>query len=521
MAVVAQAKLDELRLRITESLRVQLDTAGIDYINVGNALNDAKAKQNHAIFARRGCGKTLLLHKSTIGLSKNIAAVYLNCEDFKRHSFPNVLVEILKSLFLEMDKHLSGWFGRKKRLKQIIKGILLHLEELKGSDDNSSEDVRMRAAASASDEINLESSLKGGPAASKASGKSGSTTSEETERTFRVYKDKLKELDQWLPELKREIREFFELSNEKKFILIQVDDLYHLRRADQAFVVDYIHRLCKDVPLFFKIATLRHASSLYADRHGQPVGAQERHDYQSINIDYTFNDFKKTRDQNWAILCQFAEAVGMSNAELASLFKGAGFERLVMAGGGVPRDVLSLFLEVLGQTDIQAGGKIGKDEVRILSRTNFERRIEELKQDSQDAEQGDLIKGIYIIRTFCLDRKTNIFLVSERLMQQNDGLRALFYRLMDYRIIHNCATALTHKSVEGTFQAFAIDIGCYAHLRKHLNKFVELDVSDPSSRDKMRSNPTLDETQMGKLFDAAPANVEQALLEDEDEDELV
>lgn len=519
MATVAQERLVELREKITESLRVQRDTASIDYINVGNALNDAKSKQNHAIFARRGCGKTLLLHKSTNGLPANMAAIYLNCEDFKRHSFPNVLIEILKSLFLEIDKHLYGWFGRKNKLKTIVKGILSHLETLKGSEDNSSEDVKTKAAASASDEINLEASLKKGPLGGKAGAKSSLSISEETERAYKLYHDKLRELDHWLPDLKRQIREFFELSKEKKFIIIQVDDLYHLRRTDQAFVVDYIHRLCKDVPLFFKIATLRHASSLYADRHGQPVGAQERHDYQSINIDYTFSDFKKTKDQNWAILSSFAETAGLTSAELASLFKGEGFSRLVMAGGGVPRDVLSLFLEILDQTDVQAGGKIGKDEVRILSRANFERRIEELKQDSQDVEQGDLIKGIYIIRTFCLDRKTNIFMVSERLMQQNDGLRALFYRLMDYRIIHSCASALTHKSVDGTFQAFAIDIGCYAHLRKHLNRFVETDVSDPGAKDKMRSAPILDESQMGKLFEQVPEDVEQALLEEEAEDD--
>jgi hypothetical protein len=312
--------------------------------------------------------------------------------------------------------------------------------------------------------------------------------------------------------LKREVREFFELSNDKKYLFIQIDDFYHLRRSDQAFVMDYIHRLCKDVPLFFKVATLRHASSLYADREGQPVGAQERHDYQSINIDYTFGDFRKTRDQNWAILSEFAQSVGMKKSELESLFKGEGFARLVMAGGGVPRDVLSLFLEILSDTDVKHGGKIGKDEIRVLSRENFERRIEELKQDSHDEEQGDLIKGIYIIRKFCLDRKTNIFMVQEKLLQQNDSLRALFYRLMDYRIIHNCANALTHKSADGTYQAFAIDIGCYAHLRKHLGKFNEIDVSDTDAREKMRSAPILDENQLKTSFNALPVDVEQALL---------
>src|SRR3546814_784197 len=103
--MVDSNKLDNLRLKINESLRVQRDTDSIDYINVGNALNDAVARQNHAIFARRGCGKTLLLHESTKRLGPEYATIYLNCEDFKRHSFPNVLIEILKSIFVEINKH--------------------------------------------------------------------------------------------------------------------------------------------------------------------------------------------------------------------------------------------------------------------------------------------------------------------------------------------------------------------------------------------------------------------------------
>ena len=515
--MVELSKLDDLRLKINESLRVQRDTDSIDYINVGNALNDAAARQNHAIFARRGCGKTLLLHKSAEKLKPEYATIYLNCEEFKRHSFPNVLIEILKSIFVELQKRQTGWFGRKRRLKQIIEEVLAKLEQLKKASDTLAEDVVHKAAAAQSAESGLKLALGVGDTKVSGSGKSTNNASVEVEKTFSLYHEKLRELDHWLPDLKREIREFFELSNDKKYLFIQIDDLYHLRRADQAFVVDYIHRLCKDAPLFFKIATLRHASSLYADRHGQPIGAQERHDYQSINIDYTFADFRKTSDQNWSILRSFGEAVGLIEDDLNELFKGEGWLRLVMAGGGVPRDVLSLFLEILSGTNVKGGDKIGKDEVRILSRENFERRIEELKQDSQDEEQGDLLKGIYIIRKFCLDKKTNIFMVEERLLQQNDALRALFYRLMDYRIIHNCATALTHKSAEGTYQAFAIDIGCYAHLRKLQGRFNEIDVADRNAREQMRSAPIVDQLQLAEIASNMPGDVEGALLEVEEE----
>jgi Dienelactone hydrolase family len=70
--------------------------------------------------------------------------------------------------------------------------------------------------------------------------------------------------------------------------------------------------------------------------------------------------------------------------------------------------------------------------------------------------------GVYILREFCLEKKTNVFMVPERMLQQNEDWRSLLNRLMDYRLIHNAASAMTHKSHPGNFQAFAVDIGCYA-----------------------------------------------------------
>ena len=122
----------------------------------------------------------------------------------------------------------------------------------------------------------------------------------------------------------------------------------------------------------------------------------------------------------------------MSPEEFEGLFKGDGFRRLVIAGGGVPRDCLSLFLEALAT--LHAGdGRIGKDDVRQLSFSNFEKKIEELKRDSQRDEQDILLKGIYVIRKFCLDKQTSVFFIPERLIQEVELARDLIFRLLDYR----------------------------------------------------------------------------------------
>lgn len=510
-------KLRALRQKITESLRIQRDNAEtVPYIDTGNILGDVCARQNHAIFARRGCGKTLLLHHSSGLLDQSIRTVYLNCEDFKRHSFPNVLIEILDALFRELERHLTGWFGRKKQSRNLVKQIREDLAKLRLSADILEESIRKTTTAEQS--TSTDGSLVAGKAgvSAKIAETTGIKAKAETERSFKIHSDKLRELDMWLPNLKEQVREFFQVSNSVKAVFLQIDDFYHLKKANQPFVIDYIHRLCKDVPLYFKVATLRHASSLYVDRDGQPFGAQERHDYQPINIDYTFTDFIQTREQNRRIFYEFGKLAEMENNEIDGLFQGEGFNRLVMAGGGVPRDTLSLFLEVLGTVRSQGREKIGKDDVRVLSRSNFERRIEELKQDSEGGEQDVLMRGIYVLRSFCLKKKSNVFVISEQALQQNDEFRDLINRLLDYRIIHSAGNAITHKSQPGTYQAFAIDIGCYAHLRKLHGRLNEIDLSGQETKEKLRSAPVFGPSDYETLFKAAPANVEEALLNEDD-----
>lgn len=333
--MIAQEKLSRLRKAINENLRVQRGGADpVQYIDVANVLDTITTRQNHTVFARRGCGKTLLLHHSTGRLDPSIKAIYLNCEDFKHHSFPNVLIEILDALFAELERHLSGWFGKKARSRELVQEIRKELAELRTRPDMQQEEVRDTTQVESKMTESAQAGLGYGPAKANLSHEAGESAKRELQRTYRVFDEKIKNLNALLPKLKAQVREFFEVSTSVKAVFIELDDLYHLRRAEQPYVADYIHRLCKDVPLYFKIATLRHASTLYADRAGQPIGAQERHDYQPINIDFTFGDFSRTREQNRRIFEAFGSAAGLEIGEVMSLFKGEGFERLILAGGG-------------------------------------------------------------------------------------------------------------------------------------------------------------------------------------------
>jgi len=502
------SQVAKLRQIVQENIRVQRGgSETIEYVDVSRALHDMVTRQNHVVFGRRGCGKTLLLNATKQKVNANIRVVYINCEDYKQHSFPNVLIEILDAIFEEFERNLTGWFGRKKRSRELIQGIRLELSSLKEKIDEvdrsfkktESAEMTSNASVGVKDVINIG---VGAGAARKAA----------LEEEYKYHDSKIQKLNLLLPRLKRSVREFFEVSTTVKAVFIELDDFYHLSRTLQPHVADYVHRLCKDVPLYFKFATLRHGSVLYADRDNQPTGAQERHDYQPINVDFTLADFKRTSSQLLQILYRFGEKAGMNTHEVDGLFMGQGFERLVLASGGVPRDFLSLLLETLSPKP-PGEETVGKDDVRLLSSTVLQRRIEELKADSDQRDQDSLIRGIYAIRKFCLEKKVNVFLVADRVLQEPNGIRELINRLLDYRIIHSIGSAVTHKSVAGTFNIYMIDIGAYANLRKLEGRFNEIDVTAPDARERCRNAPVLDADTILQLYRSAPEEAEAALLQ--------
>ncbi len=124
--------VQRLRTIVQEGIRIQRgNPEPVNYVDTANSLNDAVARQNHVIVGRRGCGKTLLLHESEKRVRADIRVVYVNCEDYKQHSFPNVLIEILDQLFRELEKNLTGWFGKKKTLSRTNSGNTNGIDEIK------------------------------------------------------------------------------------------------------------------------------------------------------------------------------------------------------------------------------------------------------------------------------------------------------------------------------------------------------------------------------------------------------
>ena len=214
------SKVRELRRLIQENIRIQRGAdAAIDYIDVTTALDDAITKQNHVIFGRRGCGKSLLLHNAKEQLGEDVRVIYINCEDYKQHSFPNVLIAILDALFQEMEKHLTSWFGKKKKLKLIIRDIRSELSKLQEKPEELQRSIREKQEQSV--ERNAKASVGAAHHVRAEVGVGFTTQNKEVvESEYQLYDNKMTRLNELLPKLKQHIRDFFELSSKVRAVLL-------------------------------------------------------------------------------------------------------------------------------------------------------------------------------------------------------------------------------------------------------------------------------------------------------------
>ncbi|CAN7369878.1 ATP-binding protein [Rhizobium sp. LjRoot98] len=251
-------KIDDFAATLEEATRSTRE--GVKYFiePAQGTLSRAKSKRHHLIFGRRGSGKSSLLNKlvSEFNLSRTPVA-YIDLETFKGHSYPDVLVSILIKTLSSYEKWMetaailpgskqSFWeklFGKKPTRKALDKG-----EVAKVSNSINKIKVELEHLLSEAETIDRtrtarQSLAKGGEGTASLDGPSSNlsakaTISKETEKEIvDTYENKKIEI------LHRRILEFKDLfekisacADGSSYILL--DDLYHIRKSDQAMVID-------------------------------------------------------------------------------------------------------------------------------------------------------------------------------------------------------------------------------------------------------------------------------------------
>lgn len=476
-------------------------------------LRRAVSKRHHLVFGRRGSGKSSLLRKAAADLTiERRPIAYVDLESFKAHSYPDVLLSILIKTFSEFERWLktaatypsnrkSFWhtlFGTAPKRKgyqtkdvislaaRIHSQIVLLEAQLHSGDDTAIETtLRQTEGESSGADASASAAVAGVvKIGSTLSAKSQSEIVQERKELSRHSKTDF--LHRHIMDYQNIFRDLGSICEGDSYLFL--DDLYHIRRADQPNVVDYFHRIAKGNKLWLKIGTIRHRSRWYLNGD-PPTGLKTGDDADEIDLDLTLEKFDLTKKFLVSVIDGFL--VECKDLELDGILNEGAIDRLVLASGGVARDFLAIFrkaVEVARERgNDYRGERIGSEDVNIAAGEHEPSKREELKRDTSE-DQVQIEAEFEKIVRFCLDEAgANLFLLEKRTSGDEWGL---VQELVDLRLIHLVRSRITVRAHPGNlYEGYMLDLSQYAGSRKRrefeIVKFWGSDSADLLRREKL------------------------------------
>lgn len=457
----------------------------------------AKNKRHHIVFGRRGSGKSSLLAKVTEDLTVGRSPIaYVDLEEFKGHSYPDVLLSVLIKALAEFKTWLdtaalhpanrtSFWkkfFGsmpkrgafNKAKTQSMSTELGKMIAELNDTLFQS-EEVKRQTVVKRESADELRTALTAAVSAQaipvKLEANAGATSKDSVgiESRSEYTSKKVELLHRNIMRYKQLFQNMAGLADGPTFLLL--DDLYHIRRSDQAQVIDYFHRVAKGSNLWIKVGTIRHRSRWYVFGD-PPYGMKLGDDAEEIDLDVTLEKYDLTKRFLLEILENFAKEVGLS---LDAFLTDGARDRLVLASGGVARDFLTIFRRALdvarervARGEMARGERIGAEDVNRAAGENDKFKREDFSRDAGPEEQGRLLRTFEQASDFCLTvAKANCFLVDKDLSRpeiEHIG------ELVDLKFLHHVKSRVTvRERPHRLYDAYMLDLSQYAGERARQN----------------------------------------------------
>lgn len=483
-------EVDNLITATEEGARASEDIVRVFIEPAIGTLRRAKNRRHHLIFGRRGSGKSSLLIKSSIDLAEdNYLSVYIDLEPFKGHTYPDIIISVLISVLIKLKiyfenfvvdddkpkaKRWQFWKNQKsdrevertkivKQLEALLQDLETKLQRGDITKYISSHDQGKKLTRTGSFNLSLKD-LFGGKSDVEASVAADFSNSSSLQASEEYEQSKKELLTAGILGFRAIVRTLTDYSGKELFLFL--DDLYHVKRGDQAALIDYFHRILKGNNGFLKIGTIRTRSEWY--RHApQPIGLKLGDDADEINLDKTLEKFNSTKSFLRSVLREYNKQVNGDSYPL-DFISDTGLDRLVLASGGVARDFLGLFRRSIFEArerltknpDHHRGGRLTAEDVNLASGAYGETKREEFQRDT-DEDTKALEDAFNKVRLFCIEVvKRNVFLVD---MEMSGDDFELLEELIDLRLIHQVQSRITTKQNVGKiYRAFMLDVSQYA-----------------------------------------------------------
>lgn len=476
-------EIQKLIRYIEENTRAD-KVSGIEFIDPRNFKSKIQGKQNYVVFGRRGAGKSTLL-KTLLPENGNFS-IYVNLEDYKDITFPNIIIKVLIRFFEgtigKLDDEVSifkfGKWRRKQKLKKDLKKLISELKSKIATPDSLDENRRYKTAKQ-----------EGGKAKATVGGLGSELSyqdNNESEIAHQWKIDKLNDLKTSIDDIKDLIQRVSELSD--KQIILVLDDFYFIPKSIQPYLVDYFHRLSKSNDFYLKIGTVKHRTNLYRQTSDSYIGMELNADVYDIDLDYTldkWNELKRFKRDLLEAAIKSADA----KIDINEIFNDQAFEQLCIASGGVPRDFLVLFIKCCSTLN-EDSNRINVPNVREVAIENYSNKKNALEKDS--IEESNVLESTmsYIRDKVFTDKRTNVFLIENESLDKDEIVKGIIKELVDLRFIHIIDNNTSAAPSDGRrHSAYLLDVSLYTNGRPRNFKEIEPDIK--SRRDDIRSSPRI------------------------------
>jgi len=497
-------KVDELLVLCEEVMRATPEGAHRFIEPAPGVLARAKSKQHNIVFGRRGSGKSSLLRKVAADLTIDRRPIaFVDMETFKGHSYPDVLISVLIKSLQEFNTWLgeaavtpatkvSFWkklfgttpnrppFNKAKtgNLTRELGSVIRDLEGQLRAPESSQNQVKQVHSNEQSEDVEAGVSAGFSGIGAEAKVNANDKQIETIEVSSAYISHKVEYLHQNILKFQNFFKELSRISDGSSFLIL--DDLYHIRKSDQAKVIDYFHRIAKGNGLWLKIGTIKHRSQWY-QHSDPPIGMKLGDDAKEINLDISLEKFEIARTFLRSILTNLMTET--HPLTIKDLMNPTAIDRLIIASGGVTRDFIGIFSGSVSQARNRGaahhrGPKIGAEDVNLATGDYDPIKREEFKLDA-DSDRVVLEEAFQKVVVFCTQKsKCNVFLISQKLTGET---RDAIDQLIDLRLIHPVKSRVTLKrGAEGKlFEAYMLDLSQYTAARKvHEFQIVDLSAND-------------------------------------------
>ncbi len=257
----------------------------------------------------------------------------------------------------------------------------------------------------------------------------------------------------------------FTIANSRP-VFIFLDDVHYLARNDVPELLDMLHGLARDNPVWLKVAGIKHQTRWFSPE--PPTGLQTGHDATIIDLDVTLEEPARAREFLRNVLQGYLRE--LNALPMSNFLPGASLDRLLLASGGVPRDFLTLCAASIQLARQRTSAStLGVQDVNKAAGLAAQTKLQELEEDAA-ADHGrsqELVNALNTIRDFLLSEKHfTFFRIDYRDKELRPDDYALIQSLADLRMLHliNSSLSAAHEAGRRS-EVYLLDLSQYSASR--------------------------------------------------------